>query len=99
VNGEALVKLDGSQRPSGYVHEGEDGRLFFVGAMSLGDEKGQMAYGRDPDRDLVGLVERVGPRRWRLVMPYPRWESTLDVLELVPVASTEASAAPRRTGR
>jgi hypothetical protein len=32
----------------------------------------------------VGLFERVGPQRWRLVMPYPRWESTIDVMELVP---------------
>jgi hypothetical protein len=31
-----------------------------------------------------GVVERVGPARWRLVLPWPRWESNLDVMELVP---------------
>ena len=30
------------------------------------------------------ITERVGDNRWRLIMPYPRFESTLDVLELVP---------------
>ena len=43
-----------------------------------------MQYGRDPDRDLAGWVERIGDNRWRLILPYPIYESTLDVLELVP---------------
>jgi hypothetical protein len=43
-----------------------------------------MRYGRDADRDLAGWVERVGERRWRLILPYPRFESTIDVVELVP---------------
>ena len=30
--------------------------------------------------------ERVGERRWRLVFPYPHFESMVDVLELIPVA-------------
>jgi hypothetical protein len=33
---------------------------------------------------MAGLVERIGARRWRLVLPYPRFESTLDVIEIVP---------------
>ena len=33
---------------------------------------------------MAGLVERIGDNRWRLVFPYPHFESTLDVLELVP---------------
>jgi hypothetical protein len=35
-----------------------------------------MQYGRDEDRDVAGFVERIGPNRWRLVMPYPHFEST-----------------------
>jgi len=33
---------------------------------------------------VAGWVERVAGRRWRVVMPYPAFESVLDVLELVP---------------
>ena len=81
-----LVKLGGSQRPTGRLQALDASRVLFVGGMALGDEQGQVAYGRDSDRDVVGVVERVAPRRWRLVMPYPRWESLIDVLELVPAA-------------
>lgn len=84
VGGGRLVKAGGSQRPAGSLHVGDQGRIMFVGGMALGDETGQIDYGRDPDRDVVGVVERIGPARWRLVMPYPRWESLIDIVELVP---------------
>jgi hypothetical protein len=50
----------------------------------LGDEHGAFQYGLDEQRDIVGYVERVGPQRWRLVMPKPVFESHLDVMELLP---------------
>ena len=31
-----------------------------------------------------GILERIGPERWRLVLPRPRWEATLTVVELRP---------------
>ena len=52
--------------------------------MTLGDEARPLPYGRDADRDMAGIVERIGPRRWRVAFPYPRWESTIDILELIP---------------
>jgi hypothetical protein len=52
--------------------------------MQLGDEKRPMSYGRDANRDMAGLIERIAERRWRVVLPYPRFESVLDVVELVP---------------
>jgi hypothetical protein len=79
-----FAKLDGSQRPGGRLYPYDGGRQLFLGAMALGDEAGAMPYGRDADRDMVGVVEKIGPRRWRLVLPYPRWESLLDVIDLVP---------------
>lgn len=82
-----FTKLDGSQRPHGRLYPYESGRLLFLGAMALGDERGSLPYGRDPDRDMVGIVERIGPHRWRLVLPSPKWESMLDVIDLVPAAS------------
>lgn len=80
----SFVKIDGSQRPMGMLLPGDNSRMIFLGTMMLGDETSALDYGRDAERDMAGALERVGPRRWRLVMPWPRWESTLDVMELVP---------------
>ena len=77
-------KLSGSQRPHGTLYPADALRQAFLGTLVLGDENVAYQYGRDPDRDLAGWVERVGDRRWRLILPYPRYESTLDVIELVP---------------
>jgi hypothetical protein len=81
-----LTKLSGSQRPGGLLYADSDTRMVFLGTMVLGDETRAQIYGRDPERDMAGMFERIGPQRWRLVLPYPRWESMLDVIELVPAA-------------
>lgn len=83
-HGRTLVKLDGSQRPVGMLYRDSPTRLIFLGSMVLGDEQRAIGYGRDPERDMIGLVERIGQRQWRLVLPSPRWESLIDVMELVP---------------
>jgi len=77
-------KLTGSQRPSGIIFPGDSLRQVFLGTLVLGDERLAMQYGRDPDRDLAAWVERIDGKRWRMVLPYPHFESTLDVIELVP---------------
>lgn len=79
-----LVKLTGSQRQVGLLYAADPTRAAFLGTLILGDESRAYGYGADATRDLAGWMERIGPRRWRLVMPYPAFESTLDVLELVP---------------
>jgi hypothetical protein len=80
----SFAKVDGSQRPVGLLFPDDARRLIFLGTVMLGDESRALDYGRDPERDVVGLLERIGSRRWRLVMPFPHWESTIDVMELVP---------------
>jgi hypothetical protein len=80
----AFAKLDGSQRPVGTLYPQDEERMIFLGTMVLGDERRPLAYGSDPERDMAGAVERIGPRRWRLLLPSPRWESLFDVMELVP---------------
>ncbi|MFS0737516.1 DUF4893 domain-containing protein [Sphingomonas sp. 1P06PA] len=80
----SLTKVDGSQRPVGLLFPADSQRMIFLGTMMLGDERMALDYGRDPERDMAGALERVGPQRWRLVLPRPRWESLLDVVELVP---------------
>ena len=79
-----FTKLTGSQRPVGRIFPDTARRMIFLGTLQLGDEQGSLRYGHDPERDMVGLVERVGERRWRLVFPYPAFESLVDVIELVP---------------
>lgn len=79
----SFKKLTGSQRPVGVIM-GNDRRTVFLGTLMLGDERRALDYGRDPDRDMIGAVEAVGDRRWRLILPYPRYESLMDVIELVP---------------
>ena len=38
-----------------------------------------------PKRDMAGVLERIGPFKWRLVIPWPQSTSKLDVFELTPV--------------
>lgn len=80
----SFTKLTGSQRPMGLLFDDSDRRKIFLGTMALGDEVRAMDYGTDGQRDVAGLLERVGPNRWRLVLPRPAFESLLDVIELVP---------------
>src|SRR3954447_25773408 len=80
-----LMKLSGSQRYDGLIFPGDAIREVFLGTLVLGDETRAMQYGQDETRDVAGYVERIGPRRWRLIMPKPHFESQLDVLELVPL--------------
>jgi hypothetical protein len=79
-----FVKRTGSQRPVGRLFPDGVRRMVFLGTLQLGDERGTLRYGHDRQRDMIGLLERIGERRWRLAFPYPAFESTLDVIELVP---------------
>ncbi|SFP79528.1 protein of unknown function [Sphingomonas rubra] len=79
-----FAKVDGSQRQVGKIYPDTDARAVFLGTLSLGDERGAIRYRRDPQRDVAGWVERIGERRWRIAFPYPAYESTLDLMELVP---------------
>ncbi|WP_082740379.1 MULTISPECIES: DUF4893 domain-containing protein [Sphingomonas] len=79
-----LVKLTGSQRYVGTLYPQDGRRAAFLGTLVLGDEVRTIDYGRSAERDIAGWVDRVGTARWRLAMPYPAFESVLDVMELVP---------------
>jgi hypothetical protein len=79
-----FTKITGSQRAIGRLFPENERRLIFLGTLQLGDEQGTLRYGHDAERAMAGVLERVGDRRWRLVFPYPNYESIVDVLELVP---------------
>ena len=81
-----IVKQTGSERPAGRLWEDDNPyRLIYLGSLALGDEQTPRAYGEDAKRDMAGVLERVGPFQWRLVIPWPRGTSKLDVFELTPV--------------
>jgi len=85
-----IVKQTGSQRPAGRLWADDDAnRLIFLGSLALGDETAPVGYGDDPQRDMAGVLERIGPFKWRLVIPWPQSTSKLDVFELTPVDFTQ----------
>ena len=77
-----LGKLSGSQRYVGLIFRGDAIRNVFLGTLALGDETRVLQYGQDEQRDVAGYIERIGPNRWRLIMPQPHFESRIDVMEL-----------------
>ena len=81
-----IVKQTGSERPAGRLWEDDvPTRLVFLGSLALGNEEQPKAYGEDPRRDMAGVMERIAPMRWRLVIPWPRSGAKLEVFELTPV--------------
>ena len=79
-----LGKLGGPQRYVGLIFSGDAMRNVFLGTLAFQDEIRVLQYGQDEQRDVAGYLERIGPQRWRLVMPQPHFESRMDVMELVP---------------
>jgi len=77
-----LTKTTGSQRLRGLLYPDTDRRLVYVGTQAWGQETGFPAYGENPERDQVGVLERIGRNRWRLVLPWPRQEAKLELLEI-----------------
>ena len=81
-----IVKQTGTERPAGRLWDDDvPTRLIFLGTVALGPREAVKAYGADPSRDMAGVLERVAPMRWRLVLPYPRSKAKLDIYELTPV--------------
>lgn len=89
AEGLRLEKISGSQRLSGILYPDGPTRLILLGAGTVNDEppvpysalaaKGDPA---DPDADVVGVLTQPAPDRLRIVIPFPRYESIYDVMEL-----------------
>lgn len=77
-----FTKQTGSDLPAGHLYKAEK-RYTFVGALQRAKGDNSLVYGTDQARDVAGVVERVGPFRWRMVVPVG--EQDLDILELTPV--------------
>jgi len=82
--GTVIEKRTGSQRFKGHLLPSGEG-LFYYGALHYGDEQ-PFTYDAEAERTQVGCLYKAAgkPVRYRLEMPFPRFESTHDVIELVP---------------
>ena len=75
-------------RIAGYLWELKGGeQLVFLGGIVPAGAKTAAAYGENPSRDTVGLVERIGEFRYRLAVPEASPGTGLTIVEMV--------AAPR----
>jgi len=81
---QSFDKLTGSQRQVGALYADVAARRIFLGTLALATERRALRYGADEDRDLIGVLQSLGERRWRLLFPSPRYESLIDVMEIVP---------------
>lgn len=99
ANGVSFTKQGGGSLSGGWLYADTENRLVFLGTRGQqgGPGKGAAAYGADPSRDVVGVVERVAPFRWRLVVPGAA--AGLDVYELVPFVAEAAPAVRMKPAR
>lgn len=81
----AFTKQTGTTLPEGYIYAGTATAQVFLGTVRSAGQKGGKAYGADPANDVVGLVTRVAPFRWRLMLARAASGNGIDLYELVPV--------------
>lgn len=81
-------QLEGPARLGGTLYaDGE--RMVFLGTKALRGELGMRAYGSDATRDQVGVLQALGDGRWRLELPWPHWQSNLEIVEISPIDSPQ----------
>ena len=83
-----FTRVSGASRPGGYLWpDDEQHRMIFLGGTA--DREGQAASGYGPDvtRNRVGVFERIGEFRWRLLLLGRSTEPRLAVIELVPAVA------------
>jgi hypothetical protein len=80
----SFTRQTGPDRPGGYLYDNTEMRQIFIGATAQGREQVPPAYGQEAQRNVAGVVERVGSFRYRLVVPWPRSGDILEVYELIP---------------
>jgi hypothetical protein len=94
-DGYALTKLTGSQRQVGRLYPDPARGWVFPGVLlvsRLPDEPSRLVsahYGSNPENDTAGVFQKIGERHWRLVLPWPRRESQLDLVEFRPLTEDQ----------
>ena len=80
-----FTKLTGSQRTIGWIDKVDNKQSAYLGTLIYHYEDALVAYGKTAKRDQAAVVQRIGAKRWRMVFPFPEYESKVDVMELTPV--------------
>lgn len=80
----SFTKQTGTNLPGGWLHADSDRRQIFLGTRRSPGEQSAPPYGRDPALDVSGVLERVAPLRWRLVMTGEGKNAPLELYELIP---------------
>ena len=95
VEGDALgfTKVGGSNRPGGYLWPEGETRMIFLGGTAFREREAASAYGSDPARDRIGVLERIGDFRWRLVLIGRGNDPRLEVISLTPAVVPVAPVA------
>ncbi len=99
AKGVAFTKVDGANLPGGWLFEDGATRQVLLGGTRRHANQQSPGYGTDPAGDVAGIVERVGPFRWRLVLPKAGRGALLDIYELVPVPPAVPGATPAVAGK
>jgi hypothetical protein len=92
--GVSFTKQTGANLPGGWLYEDSPTRQVFLGSLPKPGATGVPRYGDNPAQDVAGVIERVSPFRWRLVLTRAGRGAVLDVYELVPVTPDVPGAAP-----
>lgn len=80
----SFTKATGTQRPGGWLWADGDRRLVFLGGVAQGARGEPPPYRTGAASNAIGVLERIGDFRWRLVLAGAAATSQLDVIELVP---------------
>ncbi|MEP2988567.1 MAG: DUF4893 domain-containing protein [Parasphingorhabdus sp.] len=80
-----FTKLTGSQMTIGWIYSANNEQSVYLGTLMYGYENALTPYGKTKERDHASVVHRIGKDRWRMVFPYPYYESVVDVMELTPI--------------
>lgn len=90
----SFTKQTGTELPGGWLYPDGARRLVMMGAQQRAPGDNSLPYAAERDRDLIGVVERIGPFRWRLVLPWRGSAPGLDVYELTPVPADKQATEP-----
>ncbi|MET0361802.1 MAG: DUF4893 domain-containing protein [Sphingobium sp.] len=94
-NALSFTKQTGTELPRGWLYSDGDRRLMLVGAQQREAGDFSLDYGSQPDRDVVGIMDRVGPFRWRLAIAGRTAAQGIDIYELTPVPLKQQAEEPR----
>lgn len=79
-SGWRLEKTSGSQRTAGRFYDDGDSRMIYLGSFFIAGDPVK-PYGSGIETDQVGYAFRTGKKTWRIELPAPYYESTLDIVE------------------